>query len=86
MVPTVRSRSPFCGGAAGSSLLTASQHDGRNTLHAGCCSLDRRKVIHFNVTDAPSALSTPLQLIQAFPFNRFIIRDRDGVPGAVHHP
>ena len=49
-------------------------------------SLDRRKVIHFNVTDAPSALWTSLQLIQAFPFDtapRFIIRDRDSIYGAV---
>ncbi len=49
-------------------------------------SLDRRKVIHFNVTDAPSALWTSLQLIQAFPFDtapRFIVRDRDSIYGAV---
>jgi hypothetical protein len=32
-------------------------------------SLDRRKVIHFNVTDAPSAYWTSLQLLQAFPFD-----------------
>jgi len=47
-------------------------------------SLDRRKVIHFNVTDAPSALWTSLQLIQTFPFDTapcFIIRDRDSICG-----
>jgi putative transposase len=47
-------------------------------------SLDRRKVIHFNVTRNPTPDWTSLQLIQAFPFDtapRYLIRDRDGVYG-----
>ncbi len=47
-------------------------------------SLDRRRIIHFNVTKNPTAEWTSLQLIQAFPFDtapRFLIRDRDGVYG-----
>ena len=45
-------------------------------------SLDRRKVIHFNVTTNPTADWTSLQLIQAFPFDsspRYLIRDRDSI-------
>lgn len=47
-------------------------------------SLDRRRIVHFNVTDAPTAAWISLQLIQAFPFDpalRFLIRDRDGLYG-----
>jgi putative transposase len=47
-------------------------------------SLDRRRIIHFNVTANPTAAWTALQLIQAFPFDsepRYLIRDRDGVYG-----
>jgi putative transposase len=47
-------------------------------------SLDRRKILHFNVTANPSATWTSLQLIQAFPFDsapRYLIRDRDGAYG-----
>ncbi len=47
-------------------------------------SLDRRRVIHFNVTANPTANWTSLQLIQAFPFEsapRYLIRDRDGIYG-----
>jgi len=47
-------------------------------------SLDRRKIIHFNVTTNPNSDWTSLQLIQAFPFAsapRFLIRDRDGIYG-----
>ncbi len=47
-------------------------------------SLDRRRIVHFNVTDSPTAAWTCLQLIQAFPFDsapRFLIRDRDGLFG-----
>ncbi len=32
-------------------------------------SLDRRRIVHFNVTDSPTAEWTSLQLIQAFPFD-----------------
>jgi putative transposase len=47
-------------------------------------SLDRRKIIHFNVTTNPTADWTSFQLIQAFPFDsapRFLIRDRDEIYG-----
>ena len=41
-------------------------------------SLDRRRIIHFNVTSHPTAEWTAIQIIQAFPFNtapRFLVRD-----------
>ena len=47
-------------------------------------SLERRRVIHFNVTTNPTSEWTSLQLTQAFPFDsapRFLIRDRDGIYG-----
>ena len=45
-------------------------------------SLDRRRVIPFNVTSNPTADWTSLQLIQAYPFDtspRYLIRDRDSI-------
>jgi putative transposase len=47
-------------------------------------SLERRRVVHFNVTSNPTAVWTRLQLIQAFLFDsapRYLIRDRDGTYG-----
>jgi putative transposase len=47
-------------------------------------SLERRRVIHFNITTNPTAEWTSLQLTQAFPFDsapRYLIRDRDGIYG-----
>jgi hypothetical protein len=47
-------------------------------------SLDRRRVIHFNVTANPTAEWTSLQLTHAFPFDtspRYLIRDRDRIYG-----
>lgn len=47
-------------------------------------SLDRRRVIHFNVTANPTAEWTARQLVQAFPFEsapKYLIRDRDGIFG-----
>ena len=41
---------------------------------------DRREVIHFNVTDSPSAFWTGQQIVQAFPSEtapRYLLRDRD---------
>jgi putative transposase len=41
---------------------------------------DRRRVLHFNVTENPSAEWTAQQLIEAFPFDtapRFLLRDGD---------
>lgn len=47
-------------------------------------SLERRRIVHFNVTANPTAAWTSLQLVQAFPFEtapRYIIRDRDAIYG-----
>jgi putative transposase len=47
-------------------------------------SLDRRRIVHFNVTGNPTAAWTSLQLIQAFPFDTappYVIRDRDSTYG-----
>jgi transposase InsO family protein len=45
---------------------------------------DRRRVVHFNVTDSPTARWTTLQIVQAFPWDtapRFLLRDRDAIYG-----
>ena len=45
---------------------------------------DRRRVVHVNVTDAPSAQWTAQQLVDAFPWEtapRYLLRDRDAVYG-----
>jgi transposase InsO family protein len=45
---------------------------------------DRRRVVHFNVTEHPSALWTAQQIVEAFPEDtapRYMIRDRDGIYG-----
>jgi putative transposase len=45
---------------------------------------DRRRVLHFNVTEHPSAAWTAQQIVQAFPADtapRFMIRDRDCIFG-----
>lgn len=45
---------------------------------------DRRKVVHFNVTDHPTAQWTAQQLVEAFPFDsasRYLLRDRDAIYG-----
>jgi len=47
-------------------------------------SLERRRIVHLNVTRLPTATWTASQLYQAFPFDaapRFLIRDRDGIYG-----
>jgi transposase InsO family protein len=47
-------------------------------------SLDRRRIVHFNVADSPTAEWISLQLIQAFPFDtapRYVIHDRDSIYG-----
>ena len=44
----------------------------------------RREIVHFNVTDHPTAEWTAQQLVEAFPFDsapRFLIRDRDAIYG-----
>jgi putative transposase len=46
---------------------------------------DRRRIVHFNVTEHPTAEWTAAQLLQAFPWDkapRFLLRDRDSIYGA----
>ncbi len=43
---------------------------------------DRRHIVHFNVTEHPTAQWTAQQLVEAFPFDtapRYLLRDRDGI-------
>ena len=45
---------------------------------------DRRRILHSNVTEHPTAEWTGQQLIEAFPWDgapRYLIRDRDGIYG-----
>jgi transposase InsO family protein len=45
---------------------------------------DRRRVIHFNVTEHPTAQWTAQQILEAFPFDmapKYLLRDRDGIYG-----
>jgi putative transposase len=45
---------------------------------------DRRRVVHINVTDTPTAQWTAKQLVEALPWDtapRFLLRDREGVYG-----
>jgi putative transposase len=47
---------------------------------------DRRRVVHVNVTDTPTAHWTAQQLVEAFPWDtapRYLLRDRDAVYGVV---
>jgi putative transposase len=46
---------------------------------------ERRKILHINITEAPSALWTAQQVVEAFPYTippRYLLRDRDGIYGA----
>ena len=45
---------------------------------------DRRRVLHFNVTEHPTTEWTATQIVQAFPWDtapRYLLRDRDGIYG-----
>ena len=45
---------------------------------------DRRRVVHFNITEHPTAVWVAQQLREAFPFDeapRYLIRDRDSIYG-----
>ncbi len=45
---------------------------------------DRRRVIHFDVTEHPTARWTGQQIVEAFPWDtapRYLLRDRDGIYG-----
>ena len=46
---------------------------------------DRRRIVHFNVTEHPSAEWTAQQMVNAFPWDtapRYLVRDRDQTYGA----
>jgi hypothetical protein len=46
---------------------------------------ERRRVVHFNVTEHPTARWTAQQIVEAFPWDsapRHLIRDNDGIYGA----
>ena len=43
---------------------------------------DRRRVVHFNVTEFPGAKWTAQQIVEAFPWDtapRYFLRDRDSI-------
>ena len=45
---------------------------------------DRRRIVHFNVTEHPTDAWTAQQIVEAFPFDtapRYLLRDRDGKYG-----
>jgi len=45
---------------------------------------DRRRVVHFNVTEHPTAQWTAQQIVEAFPFDtapKYLLRDGDGIYG-----
>ena len=47
---------------------------------------ERRRIVHFNITDAPTAAWTAQQIIQAFPYDtapEYLLRDRDSIYGSV---
>jgi putative transposase len=47
---------------------------------------ERRRVLHINVTDTPTAQWTAQQLVEAFPWEtapRYLLRDRDAVYGVL---
>src|SRR5665811_1702300 len=46
---------------------------------------ERRKVIHFNITEAPTAEWTAQQVVNAFPYDsapKYLLRDRDSIYGS----
>ena len=46
---------------------------------------NRRRIVHFNVTEHPSAEWTAQQMVDAFPWDtapRYLLRDRDQIYGA----
>ena len=45
---------------------------------------ERRQVVHFNITEHPTAQWTAQQIVEAFPFDtapRYLLRDRDTIYG-----
>jgi putative transposase len=46
---------------------------------------ERRRVVHLNITEHPTAQWTAQQVVEAFPWDqapRYLLRDRDGIYGA----
>jgi putative transposase len=46
---------------------------------------DRRRIVHFNITEHPTAQWTAQQIVEAFPWDtapRYLLRDRDAIYGA----
>jgi hypothetical protein len=46
---------------------------------------ERRRVVHFNVTEHPTAQWTAQQVVEAFPWNaapRYLLRDQERIYGA----
>jgi putative transposase len=46
---------------------------------------ERRKVVHFNITDSPTAEWTAQQVVNAFPYDtapKYLLRDRDCIYGS----
>ena len=49
-----------------------------------CPAHDRRRIVHFNVTEHPTAQWAAQQIVEAFPFDTapsYLIRDGDGIYG-----
>jgi transposase InsO family protein len=47
---------------------------------------ERRNIVHFNITDSPTAAWTAQQIINAFPYDtapEYLLRDRDSIYGSV---
>src|SRR5713101_6547661 len=47
---------------------------------------ERRKIVHFNITDSPTAAWTAQQIINAFPYDtapEYLLRDRDPIYGSI---
>ena len=45
---------------------------------------DRRRIVHFNITEHPTAQWTAQQIVEAFPWDeapRYLLRDRDSIYG-----
>jgi hypothetical protein len=45
---------------------------------------ERREVVHFNVTEHPTAQWTAQQMVEAFPWDpapKYVVRDRDQIYG-----
>ena len=50
---------------------------------------ERRKVVHFKITEAPTAEWTAQQVVNAFPYDtapQYLLRDRDSIYGSVFVP